>query len=61
MQSGRNGSSWISHPATIGAEGSRSVVRLRRSRLFACPRRPSRIMLCRDSTAFTTRGSTDSS
>ena len=40
---------------------SSSAVSARRMRLFACPRSPSRIKFCRDSTAFTICGTTVSS
>ena len=52
---------FVIEPATAGLMGSRRVVRLRRSRLLACPRSPSRIMLCRERIALTIWGMTESS
>src|SRR2546430_4719747 len=47
-QSGAYGLSWISHPATKGRWGSSSVVSACKMRLFACPRSPNRMKLCRE-------------
>ena len=44
---GANGLSLTSLPATIGIASSSSVTSARRMRDFACPRRPSRMKLCR--------------
>ena len=45
----------------VGHCGSSSAVSARRMRLFACPRSPSRMKLCRDRIAFTICGTTVSS
>ncbi len=58
---GANGLSFTSLPARIGISSSSSVTSWRRMRLFACPRRPSRMKLWRDRTAFTSWGMTESS
>ena len=58
---GRKGESLISLPATIGIVSSSSVVSDRRMRDFAWPRSPSRMKLCRESSAFTICGITVSS
>ena len=58
---GANGLSFTSLPARIGISSSSNVTSWRRMRLFACPRRPSRMKLWRDKTAFTSCGMTESS
>src|SRR2546422_11353170 len=60
-QIGRKGLSLISQPATTGISASKNCTRPRRMRLFAWPRRPSRMKLCRARIAFTTCGMTVSS
>ena len=61
LEIGRKGESFTSLPATIGSTSSSSDVRARRMRDFACPRRPSRMKLCRERSALTICGTTVSS
>ena len=60
-QIGFRGSSLISQPAITGISGSRMLMRPRRIRLFAWPRRPRRMKLWRESRALTICGTTVSS
>src|SRR5256712_4077425 len=58
---GANGLSLIGQAAITGTSGSRSEVRPRMTRLFACPRSPRNTMWCPASTAFSISGMTVSS
>ena len=55
---GAYGSSLISEPATIGIHSSSSSVSERIMRVFAWPRRPSRMKSCRARIAFCSDGNT---
>ncbi len=61
LEIGANGLSFTSLPAMMGSAGSSRVVRARRIRDFACPRRPRRMKLCRLRRALTICGITVSS
>ena len=56
LEIGAKGSSFTSLPATMGMRSSSRPVSSRRMRLFAWPRRPSRMKWCRASSAFTIWG-----
>ena len=46
LEIGCNGSSLISEPSTTGMYSSNKLTINRAKRVFACPRKPSRLMLC---------------
>ena len=57
-QIGTSGSSLISHPAMAGTTGSRSELRERAMRVFACPRSPRKMMSWPERIAFSICGTT---
>ena len=61
LESGANGSSLISEPATIGTASSSSSTSIRSMRVFPWPRSPKKRTSCPERTAFTTWGITVSS
>ena len=58
IEIGFKGSSLISEPETKGIYSSKSSIILRANRVFACPRSPSKLMLCLDKIARSNSGTT---